>query len=1644
MLTERKIAGYNVVRALGSGAMGDVYLATGEDGKFLAVKLLGKTFSADKAKFLIEKFKMEFSILRELSHPGINRVYDFGWDERLGRYYFTTEYVDGQNFLKVVDGKNVDEVEDLLVQILRTLEYLHSRGIIHCDIKSQNILVTEKNGIFEAKLIDFGLAALGSLDKITGTPSYVAPEVILKNRPDGRADLYSLGVLVYSALAGFNPFRSDDVVETFDRQLNLVPESLTQSNRTVSLYLDEVILKLLKKSPGDRFPTAAHVIRAINYGGKKNYPVETKETFMGYLPVEGNLIGRKTELGRLKNYCIKIKSGKTDVPFVMCIRGGAGVGKRRLLSELKYFAQLNEIDVLELASTDKDSLVRFNNKAAEITWDPSRPLLVACSVFGLIATDKEATAAVKILRNMINAVRSARAISSIRSSPRWAFAFTVNDDEAPLLFYLLDIIDDDAEIVQLGSFSKEETKEYLEILTGSEDLQQAFVRKVFERTGGNPLFTMEVAKALIESGVFYDKYGRWNRDAIDDIGVDFNKLRIPVSVENLLERSYTNALTDEKILMEEMAVWHAPIGANRIFSFDGKTITSLLKNGIIRVDSRNILYSFSNPFFREIVYSKMDQKKRSLLHEKISNYLEKNDPDDYAGIRWHRGRSSVGDKAIDALVELGIHHLKNGRPADAVSAFQEAMSRRGDGEYRLEEILLHTGESLVLLRKYADAISIYSDLLTVQKRKNALSVEISLTLQKLGIAYLRNGDVEKSRSVLNAADTCLKESPDIAASLRIKNLLARCAYMDGKLEEAVRMYEETKLKWKGLSESDKQNVLNNDLAHLYMEQGKFDLALKEFNSDIPFYEEAKADNELERSYYSMAELLRISGDLNGAVKYFEMAFELAKKFSDAEILLRTYNGLGNTFNAMGKRDSAVQWYNRSLDLAIRTGEESNAAAITVNIGLIKKEQGDLENAADYFKSAVNIFERAKKKLPPDMGYIIRANLELANIFMMKRNFGEAERYIDSAEKIACGVPILDGYLSMIKKVETELAVERGEKISADENTLDKDISILDIHKQNTEENMETRHYKYILEINKYLSGESDMDFVLKTILKYAIELSSATAGLLLLLNESGGLEIRSSANLDVDKSITAISVNIAMGAIRKNEAIVTRDASGDERFKSLESVVLLGLKSVLCSPVRSKKGAIGVIYLENRSRPDAFASSSTEMISAFADQAGIAIENARLTENYKTAERNLRKELSETSIHLDKLNSEVKRQSFDLNKRYSFGRLTSESPKMRGIFSVIEKISGTDLSACIVGESGTGKELVAKALHYNGPRSKGPFVPVNCGAIPAGIMESELFGYKTGAFTGAVRDKTGLFEAANGGTLFLDEVGDLDISLQAKLLRVIQEREVMKLGDTRTVKCDVRIVSATNRNLEKMIEEKKFRTDLYFRIVEVRVEMPPLRERTEDIPLLINDFVSEYAAQHGIKKPPEVDSTFVRACLSYNWPGNIRELENAVRVATALAVRGKISTDFLPNSHFLKEKTGRPSSFTEMKGLPELLKNQFVDEENRFDPKIKWKEYEAEIFAAAFKLSGGNPKAVSDNLGIALTTVYKKIGELNLKNSSNPLYAAGFKYKKGVRLDEYVAKVFKAAWEYTGRKPYAAIKLLGVSQGYFYKIMKRW
>jgi two-component system response regulator HydG len=420
--------------------------------------------------------------------------------------------------------------------------------------------------------------------------------------------------------------------------------------------------------------------------------------------------------------------------------------------------------------------------------------------------------------------------------------------------------------------------------------------------------------------------------------------------------------------------------------------------------------------------------------------------------------------------------------------------------------------------------------------------------------------------------------------------------------------------------------------------------------------------------------------------------------------------------------------------------------------------------------------------------------------------------------------------------------------------------------------------------------------------------------------------------------------------------------SGEEGLRLIEEQVF---DIVITDLIMDGVGGLEVLAKAKRELPDAevviLTGHSTIKTAVTAMQAGAS---TYLTKPLDINELRTKADKASQSQRLQRSNVELQKQ---LNEKFGFEGVIGNSSAMHSVVARLRQIAPTSASVLITGESGTGKELAAKALHINSPRKNKPFVPLNCSELSENVLESELFGHVKGAFTGADRDRIGRFQYANGGTLFLDEIGDMPISIQVKLLRVLESGEIVRVGTNEPIKVNVRLISATHRELADAIADGKFRQDLYHRLKVVSVKLPPLRERRDDIPLLIDHFLKEFTASHA-KTITTITPAVRKVLMAYSWPGNVRELKNTIESMIVIDTDGQLDLDDLTEDLQALTAAGRndgPAGVDSLvgKSLEEIEKHYIIE---------------------TLKRTAGNREEASKSLGIGERTLYRKIREYNL------------------------------------------------------------
>ncbi len=476
-------------------------------------------------------------------------------------------------------------------------------------------------------------------------------------------------------------------------------------------------------------------------------------------------------------------------------------------------------------------------------------------------------------------------------------------------------------------------------------------------------------------------------------------------------------------------------------------------------------------------------------------------------------------------------------------------------------------------------------------------------------------------------------------------------------------------------------------------------------------------------------------------------------------------------------------------------------------------------------------------------------------------------------------------------------------------------------------------FEVLYEIGQVLNSILDIDELLVKAMDIVVQHTYAERGFILISDiyseekdsnkfVASNFEIKIARNMKSETIKETISKTVIKEIFKNKKPVLSFDARLDPRFKTAQSILFKQVVSIACVPLIMDSELRGIIYVDSSTKRKLFTQDTLDFLILFSNMAAVAIKNATL-------------------------HTSLEKEHALLKKATEFGEIVGSSSEMQVVFDAVKKAASVDCPVLIQGESGTGKELIARAVHYNSDRKRGKFVPLYCGGLPETIIESELYGHKKGAFTGATGDKEGLFEAANKGTLFFDEVCDIPLSIQVKLLRTLQLGEIRRVGETSMRKVNVRVLSSTNKDIFKEISAKRFREDLYYRLNVLNIKIPPLRKRKEDISLLVPYFLKMYGEKWG-KRNLVISNSLMNKLIANPWRGNIRELENVVQRLIVTSNTNPITEEAIS----FQVKSSDPRTFEEI---------------------------EKSVILKRLEEFGGNRTKAAKSLGISLRTLFNKL-----------------------------------------------------------------
>jgi transcriptional regulator with GAF, ATPase, and Fis domain len=1531
---------YRITSTLGRGGMATTYLALdllwNAD---VALKLL-RAPSPD----LLDALRFEFDVLRGLSLPFLTVVHDFailaplGNDDAEPLCFYTCDPIEGVTLEQAAAGADWAALQLALSDVLHALHRLHALGIRHGDVKPSNIIV-RRDG--HAVLIDLGCAcpiAMGATQGISGTPDYLAPELLAGGRGDERADLFALGKVMERLRGGLREPLPAGIAPLMER--------------------------LLRDAPEQRPSSAHEVLEALGCE-----PVAQ----VRMLGRSGVFVGRKGELQSVRKSIDALAEGH-PASRVVWIRGDEGVGKSRFVRELKWIAQ---------------------HRCRVVEVNPGAPR----AVYDALARASRAPLSVHDLGALL---RARERLAAGRASPTVLLlddAHRLNEEQSQALVALLRGLDPELPLLLIASSPEpppqgvdveaiELTPLDLEALRSwvGEGLPLAAVRRLLRVSGGYPSSVRALLDQL-ERGALSDA------DLLDaSVPLSHRRLEAAATLPSDTQRALgliivlggTLAPPDLEAYAVEPSMLHALLaggfvdrdgaGWRLVRSGEGPRLLEVVGEDAVRRLHLEVAESLREASATELDDrgTQSDRAARFVYHLAMARQVDRAVESLLAGEplfelaprTWRRAARAVAEVVDSVEVEVIVARLE--QQAGAVQRAKErldALLSRVEGRAQRALVRREIGACALTLGDVDGAILA----LEAAQQDASEGDERAVVSHQLARALTRKGAY---REALKACEAALSDAGSV--SLRV-DLLETAAVACSFLGDsgAARQYFEQAAPLRELTDNPRRLVRSHGgRALVEYRAGNLEVAARGYQQALEAADKHGLSDQVATAALNLGTLCHQRGDWATAMTSYERGMRMAVALGQVGTETALRFNLAKLYADIGLFDRAWTAAERCMSVAQQAGQPVMAEAARTVLGEVSAARRDFRRAEAELAQAHEAFvERGR---PRECAEI---SLQLAEIAFAQGDVDSASRLVEEAQQALRDIDARDVQLRVelgkarlglaqgrpqdalpLAEAASRGAAEIGQRDMEAEAHLvlaalwetqgsallarkhrDRAREVWEEAAARLPEAMRASFWKHprrsalgrpaaednpervsrrehklelLIDINKRLNSSNDTQQVLTRAMDAAVELTGAERGFVLLARHPKGakekLHVAVARNLDreqVGRSHLKFSRAIAEQVVRDGQPVVTASARDDVRFRDQRSVHAMQLQSVVCVPVQSPTGILGALYLDNRFRQGSFGKEDVDVLLALADQVALALDNARLVDQLR--ERNAELERQSRRVEalakgqaaeIDRLTEVVRSAQRNLERRYDYSNIIGASSAMQAVFDVLDRVIETSLPLLIQGDSGTGKELVAKAVHYQGPSRGGPLVSLNCGAVPEALIESELFGHVRGAFTGADRDRDGLVLKARGGTLFLDELGELPLTMQVKLLRVLQEREVRPVGAERSVPVDFRLVCATNRRLIDEVRKGTFREDLYYRVSVIELTLPSLRDRIDDIPELALHLL-ERASERTGRAAPSLTPPALRKLMGFHWPGNVRQLENVLLRASVLADSDRIRAE---------------------------------------------------------------------------------------------------------------------------------------------------
>ena len=1600
-------AKYNIIEKLGEGNYSVVYKVVENGGRTLGLKI-----ARNNCRECNELVAREYQILSQFRHPNIVSVYDYDVT-RNGNAYFIFGYTPGKPINKVFKKFSKKFVR-AIIQIIDALSALHNKGFIHSDLKPEHIIYDENRET--TVLIDFGFAAMQSqIITPSGTFGYLAPEVIKGIGIDQRSDLYSLGIIIIEILTGKRYVDAELEAMNLPDEFKNILIRLVWEDMGLRPTLPEIYQTLNHYLAEKKAKPISYKLRLPNTGFVAPDFFNELFTKKGKaLIIEGGVGSGKTRLLQEMKYRLLNQNkqvffyiSQEGINFINALENF--IGKKVITKDKEEKFQIFEELTQHLIKFAKDrELIIMVDDLTEFTEyelalfryigygiENKNILLIGTSTpnkeiedMGFLTYTLEPFTTTEI-ENLLTKTFFSFDVEKAQDFIVWLHT---NSGGNPLFIY--EIL---KHIFEKGVLYYQKNRwqlnlEALEKINLPRQLEEILSQRIarLSKKGLSMLQYLTVARHPVESMVLYNIFGAAGNIELENIKY-LNLLR-----EGILNNKRVLYLSNQII---------GDVVKKSLSQKEEKEIGRTLIESIEKIAPQDINYaSILARLCRKLNIKEKAKKYIGLAATSAQDIYDYNSALEYYKLLLNY----KGINRAEILIKIADINQIMGNNETAVEYYKKALPYR-KSRY---SIYAGLGRAYSSAGNYEKAVQFLNRALRLSKNLN--SDEYLRIATRLAYSMMNLRQTKEARQILKSLLKLARDSDNPEMVAEVIYYQASLEWYENKFDQAVQLANEVLELTRRHKLSKQYAYTANLLGSLYQQKGNIEEAQRYLAQAVEEFQRTRLYNAFLNSLENQANLHLIVGNYDAAKMVYSNFLTLAKQLNNKTKFIRGLINLGGINDHLSRFDEAIGFLKQALKIYPNDPYVlTNLASICYKTGDIEKGKSIIEDiekkAQDNFPylltqvllyAEINQEEKALKSLNRALKFTstlehiylkIETYLVAAKYFYKKSNFRESLKYAKEVIKIAYPLnreySIADIYLRLnrfhlsiskeldideplnrlkeigclydyayLKRLKLEILIRRtlkpdqlaqigkeiieiknifsniGARLELNHTRRLQEQLFLTLLREYSEKAISSVYLKTLTRIAELINAHLGKAGFVQHILDTIIHCTNAERGAL-FIKTAKGIELAAGQNIDQTTIKDANELSLtAIRELEKKKIIFTYDALSDPDFNVKKSVILNKIRSLMCIPLSISGNIIGAIYLDSRLKSGIFGPRDKEFLLTIAKILSSVIEKSFIFQR-----------ITEENILLKNRIIE------EIGKGYIIGNSSS----MKRVYRMIEDVAQTNSPVLITGETGTGKSLIARLIHHKSNRRDKNFLVINCGTIPETLLESELFGHKKGAFTGAVSDKMGLLEAGESGTVFLDEITNTNLSFQAKLLEAIDDKIIRRLGETKTRKIDVRFLFATNKDLDIEVEEGRFRKDLFYRINVFRIEIPPLRERTKDIPLLAQHFLNRYKKEMN-KNIDGFTADAIKALTEYYWPGNVRELQNVIERAVVLS-KGRLITS---------KDLGFNRLGAEVIPLNELKKDSIIE---------------------ALNATNGNVKKAAELLGISRRTLHRYIKKYNIQ-----------------------------------------------------------